>query len=262
MVGHCSCVDRRRHWRHDDEAPTAKETSVNSTRLGVGIIGAGRVGPLIAAALSRAGHALVGITSPSESERERIEAILPGVVYADPLQIIERSELVVVALPDQDLPGFIEGISLQNAWNTGQLVLHTSITHGLDVLDSARAQGAIPLALHPLMEFTGTSMDLSRMSGAWCVISAPAVAEPIASALAVEMGMEPLVVAEDKRADVASAIALATSFSHTTIHEAASRLKAAGIDNPGVVMHPLVTSSIENALRLFAGNERELGGEA
>lgn len=234
---------------------------MNSTRLGVGVIGAGRVGPLLAAALSRAGHALVGITPPSGDDTERIEAILPGVVYADPLEIVERSELVVVAIPDPELPAFIEGLSAQSAWNTGQLVLHTSITHGLGVWDSARLQGAIPLALHPLMEFTGTTMDLTRMSGAWCVISAPAVAEPIASALAVEMGMEPLVIAEDKRPEVASAIALATSFSHTTIHEAASRLKAAGIDNPGIVMQPLVSSSIENALRLFAGNERELGGE-
>lgn len=233
---------------------------MNSTRLGVGVIGAGRVGPLIAAALLRAGHSLVGITTPSEGDTDRVEAILPGVVYADPLEILERSELVVLALPDQQLPGFIEGVSLQKAWSSGQLVAHTSITHGLGVLDSARAQGAIPLALHPLMEFTGTSIDLTRMSGAWCVISAPAVAEPIASALAVEMGMEPLVVGEDKRPEVASAIALATSLSHTTIHEAASRLKAAGIDNPGVVMQPLVNSSIENALRLFAGNEREIGG--
>ena len=114
---------------------------MNSTRLGVGVIGAGRVGPLIAAALVRAGHSLVGITTPSQSDTDRVEAILPGVVYADPLEIIERSELVVLALPDQELPGFIEGISLQNAWSTGQLVAHTSITHGLGVLDSARAQG-------------------------------------------------------------------------------------------------------------------------
>jgi len=234
---------------------------VNSTRLGVGIIGAGRVGPLFAAALTRAGHGLVGITPPSAASKERVDAVLGGVVYADPLEIIERSELVVLALPDQELQPFIEGMSLQNAWTTGQIVLHTSITHGLAVLDSARAQGVIPLAVHPLMEFTGTSMDLARMSGAWCVISAPAVAEPIASALAVEMGMEPLVVSDENRSHVASAIALATSFSHTTIHEAATRLKAAGIDNPGVVMQPLVTSSVENALRLFAGNERELGGE-
>ena len=212
MVGHCSGAYRGRSGRHDTEAERAKDKGVNSTRLGVGVIGAGRVGPLIAAALVRAGHSLVVITAPSQSDTDRVEAILPGVVYADPLEIIERSELVVLALPDQELPGFIEGISLQNAWSTGQLVAHTSITHGLGVLDSARAQGAIPLALHPLMEFTGTSIDLTRMSGAWCVISAPAVAEPIASALAVEMGMEPLVVGEDKRPEVASAIALATSF--------------------------------------------------
>jgi len=166
-----------------------------------------------------------------------------------------------MALPDQELPGFIEGLSLREAWLSGQLLLHTSIAHGVGVLDSARAQGAIPLTLHPLMEFTGTSMDLARMSGAWCVITAPAVAEPIASALAVEMGMEPVVVEEEKRPQVASAIALATSFSHTTIHEAASRLNAAGINNPGVVMQPLVSSSMDNALRLFAGNERELGGD-
>jgi len=75
------------------------------------------------------------------------------------------------------------------------------------------------------------------------------------------MGMEPVVVEEENRPQVASAIALATSFSHTTIHEAASRLKAAGINNPGVVMQPLVSSSMDNALRLFAGNERELGGD-
>lgn len=51
------------------------------------------MGPLIAAALVRAGHSLVGITAPSQSDTDRVEAILPGVVYADPLEIIERSEL-------------------------------------------------------------------------------------------------------------------------------------------------------------------------
>ena len=234
---------------------------MNSTRLTVGIIGAGRVGPLLGAALARAGHPIVGITPPSEDSKDRVAAILPGITFHDPLHLVAASELVVLALPDQELPGFIEGLSLQKAWNSGQLLLHTSIAHGLAVLDSARAQGAIPLTLPPLMEFTGTSMDLARMSGAWCVISAPAVAEPIASALAVEMGMEPVVVQEENRPQVASAIALATSFSHTTIHEAADRFRAAGIDNPGVVMQPLVSSSMENALRLFAGNERELGGD-
>lgn len=234
---------------------------MTSTRLGVGVIGAGRVGPILAHALARAGHTLIGITPPFDDDRDRVGSILEGVTFVDPLEIIERSELVVLALPDDELPGFVEGVSRQKAWQHGQIVLHTSITHGLSVLDNARNLGVIPLALHPLMEFTGTSIDLARLSQSWCVVTAPAVAEPIASALAVEMGLEPLVVSEDNRGHVASAIALATSFSHTTIQEAASRLQQAGVINPGVVMHPLVTSSVENALRLYAGNETEIGGE-
>jgi predicted short-subunit dehydrogenase-like oxidoreductase (DUF2520 family) len=109
------------------------------------------------------------------------------------------------------------------------------------------------------MEFTGTSVDLVRMREAWCVVSAPAVATPIAEALAVEMGMEPLVIADSVREHVASAIALATSFSSTTIGEAAERLRAAGITNPGAVMAALVRSSVDNALRDVAGNADEAG---
>jgi hypothetical protein len=52
---------------------------------------------------------------------------------------------------------------------------------------------------------------------------------------------------------------LATSFSHTTIGEAAARLRLAGIANPGVVMAALVGSSVDNALREVAGNDVERG---
>ena len=40
-----------------------------ASRLGVGVIGAGRVGPVIGAALAGAGHALLGITAGSDPER-------------------------------------------------------------------------------------------------------------------------------------------------------------------------------------------------
>jgi predicted short-subunit dehydrogenase-like oxidoreductase (DUF2520 family) len=52
---------------------------------------------------------------------------------------------------------------------------------------------------------------------------------------------------------------LATSFSATTIYEAASQLRSAGIPNPGVVLSTLVRSSVENALREVAGNHEDAG---
>ena len=232
---------------------------MNPTRLGVGVIGAGKVGPVFAQALAGAGHVLVGMTKPSDDDVDRLYAVVPGVQLKDPLDLIASCELVIIAIPDSELVGFIEGVSKAGGWRSGHIVAHTSIAHGLEVLDSARDAGAIPITLHPLMEFTGTSMDLARMAQAWCVVSSPPVAAPIASALAVEMGMEPLTVADDQRPLVARAIALATSFSHTTIAEAAQRLVQAGIGNPGVVLAALVNSSVDNALRSVAGNAVELG---
>lgn len=52
-------------------------------RLGVGIVGAGRVGPVLGAALAAAGHALVGISAGTDDERDRVEALLPGVPVLD-----------------------------------------------------------------------------------------------------------------------------------------------------------------------------------
>jgi len=233
---------------------------MDPSRLGVGVIGAGKVGPVLALALAGAGHSIVGITPPGTDE-ERVSAMLPGVPFLSPHDICERSELVLLALPDDQLPGFIEGMASSGGFVAGQIVTHTSIVHGLEVLQPALSQGVIPLGLHPLMEFSGWSMDVAKMTGAWCVVSAPAVASPIAHALAVEMGMEPLVVAEEHRSHIASAVALATSFSHTTITEAADRLRLAGIVNPGIVMAALVGSSVENALRDVSGNDVEGGGE-
>ncbi|MGJ8722219.1 MAG: DUF2520 domain-containing protein, partial [Salinibacterium amurskyense] len=40
-------------------------------RLGIGIIGAGKVGPILGAALAGAGHAIVGIAASSERNLER-----------------------------------------------------------------------------------------------------------------------------------------------------------------------------------------------
>lgn len=228
-------------------------------RLGVGVIGAGRVGPVLASALAGAGHALVGITKPSDRDLDRVSSVLPSPVFADAPELLERSELVVIAIDDDSLPGFVAGMAKAGLWHSGQIVLHTSLRHGLQVLEPAKEQGAIAMTLHPLIEFTGTSIDLQRMADAYAVVSAASVAVPIVQALAVEMGMEPLVISEDQREFVAQAQSLARSFADTTIREAAERLKNAGISNPGVVLSPLVRSSIDNALRDVAGNELERG---
>ena len=225
------------------------EPRQHSGRLGVGIIGAGRVGPVLGAALAGAGHAIVGISAISESSRERADAMLHGVPILDVPAIIERSELVILAVPAAELAALVAGLASTGAWQPGQLVMHTAAEFGTDVLGPATASGAIPLAIHPAVSFTGTTIDLTQLVGAYFAITAPGPVQPIGQALVVEMGGEPIVVAEGDRAAYAEAIATATSFSSAIVDQASALLASIGIDQPGAVLGPLVRSSVENALR-------------
>lgn len=220
---------------------------VRDGRLGVGIIGAGRVGPVIGAALAGAGHAIVGITSGSDDERA--SAVLPGVPVLETQEVVRRSELVILAVPSAELSALVSGIAELGGWQIGQLVLHTDPAQGIEVLRPAAERGAIPLAVHPAITFTGTSIDLRQLQAGFAAVTAPAAVLPIAQALAVEMGCEPVVIAEADRAAYADAIATATELSRSIIGQSTSRLREIGVENPGGFLSALVQSTVERALR-------------
>ncbi len=222
-------------------------------RLGIGIIGAGHVGPVLGAALAGAGHAIVGISAVSEQSRERADAILPGAPVLEIPVIVERSELVILAVPDAELPSLVAGLAATGSWQPGQIVLHTAPGFGVDVLAPATAAGAIPLAVHPALAFTGTSLDIARLRETYFAVTAPAPVLPIGQALVVEMGGEPVVVADEDRAAYAEAIATASTFSRAIVEQATGILSGIGFENPGTFLSSLVRSAVDNALSRASG---------
>lgn len=220
---------------------------VRDGRLGVGIIGAGRVGPVLGAALGGAGHAVVGMTSGSDDERA--SAVLPDVPVLEALEVVRRAELVIIAVPTRELASLVAGIAELGGWQIGQLVLHTDPAVGTEVLRPAAERGAIPLAVHPAITFTGTSIDLRQLQASFAAVTAPAAVLPIAQALAVEMGCEPVVISEEDRPAYADAIATATEFSRSIIGQSTARLREIGVENPGGYLSALVQSTVERALR-------------
>jgi predicted short-subunit dehydrogenase-like oxidoreductase (DUF2520 family) len=217
-------------------------------RLAVGVIGAGAVGVAIAQALAGAGHLLLGITAISQGSRDRADAQLPGVEVLTIGEVLSRAELVILAIPEAELESVIGGFSEAHLWKAGQLVAHTSAKHGYSMLSSAAQQGVIPLAIHPAMRFTGTSVDVARLRESFCAVSAPKVALPIAQALVIEMGAEPVVITEDQRAAYAESFDVSTTFSTMVVNQAIGLLEDAGIENARGIIAPSVRSAVERAL--------------
>lgn len=215
-------------------------------RLGVGVVGVGRVGAVLGAALGGAGHAIVGVSAVSAASRERADALLPGVPVLDVPEVVRRAELVVLAVPEPELASLVEGLAATGAWQPGQLVLHTVARFGVGVL--APATGTIPLSVHPAIAFTGTSVDLGRLRDARCAVTAPAPVLPIAQALVIEMGAEPVVVAEEDRPAYAEAVETARGYSAAIVERARGQLGAIGVADASALLAPLIRSSVDAAL--------------
>lgn len=224
------------------------------SRLGVGIVGAGRVGPVLGRALAGAGHAITGISAVSAESRERAESMLPGVPVLDVPEVVRRSELVLFAIPGAELPGIIHGLTETGAWQPGQIVIHTAPEHGFGVFEPALARGVIPLALHPAVVFTGTSLDLSRLVDATVAVTGPTPVLPIGQALAVEMGAEPVIIAEADRPAYAEAVAAAEQFSRAVVRQAAESMRELGVERPDRVVAGIVRAAVEEELIAAEGD--------
>ena len=218
-------------------------------RLAVGVIGPGRAGTALGAALARAGHAVVAASAVSEDSVRRVRATFPGAVISDPRQVLAQADLALLTVPDDVLPGLVAGLAATEAPMEGRMFVHASGRHGLAVLDPAARRGALPLALHPVMTFTGRSDDVDRLRGTCFGVTAPEVLRPAAEVLVIEMGGEPVFIAEEHRDLYHAALAGAANHLITLVAQAEDLLRAAEVADPARLLGPLLSAALDNALR-------------
>lgn len=218
-------------------------------RLSVGVVGTGRVGPVLGAALRQAGHRPVAASGVSERSRRRAAELLPGVPLVDPPEVLAHADLVLLTVPDDVLPELVTGLAGTGAVRQGQLIVHTSGRFGTGVLEPALRAGALPLALHPVMTFTGTPVDVQRLAGCSFGVTAPEELRLAAQSLVIEMGGEPEWIAEEARPLYHAALAIGANHLVTLVGQATDLLRAAGVEAPGKMLGPLLGAALDNSLR-------------
>ncbi|GAA4228091.1 putative short-subunit dehydrogenase-like oxidoreductase (DUF2520 family) [Streptosporangium album] len=225
------------------------DAGARPARLAVGIVGAGRVGSALGAALARAGHRIVAASGVSDSSRERAAERL-GLTPTRPEDVVAASDLVLLTVPDDALPDLVSGLVGTGAGLRGKLVAHTSGAYGLGVLNPAIKAGALPLALHPVMTFTGKDDDLRRLVGISYGVTAPDQLRPVAEALVIEMEGEPVWIADEDRPLYHAALANAANHMVTLVAESSELLEKIGVEQPGRMLGPLLGAALDNVLRL------------
>ena len=74
----------------------------------IGVVGGGRVGAVLAAALRSAGHEISAVAGESDASRTRIETLLPGVRVDKPTAVARSCDLLLLTVPDDMLGNVAE----------------------------------------------------------------------------------------------------------------------------------------------------------
>ena len=212
------------------------------------VIGDEPAGLILAKAWAGAGHELIGVFVESAQAIERVEDLIPDVPIAPMAAVAEDADLVVLAVPYKDIELTCEGLTDLGVFGPKKIIVQLSPHHGYQVLSAAARVGAIPVALHPVMHFTGTSMDLTVLKNTTVAISAPEPLLPIAQALAIELGAEPAIIQEEQRASYSEAFEVASGFSSLVVQQAVGILSEAGVPDAARLIAPVVRSAVETAL--------------
>ena len=213
-----------------DSLTTARPGELGVSR--VGVVGAGRLGTALAAALREAGVEVDGPAGRGEVPR--------------------RCEAIVLCVPDAEIPAAATTVA-----GAAPLVGHTSGATRLAAL--AAASGAA-FGLHPLQTFPpGSGPEV--FSGAGCAVagSTPAAID-FATRLAALLGMTPFEIDDEGRAAYHAAASVASNFT-VTLLAAAERIAAgAGLapHEARALLAPLVRRTVESVAEL--GPERALTG--
>jgi predicted short-subunit dehydrogenase-like oxidoreductase (DUF2520 family) len=210
---------------------------------GIAVVGPGRAGSCVAAALELAGHRIAAVAGGSDASRARFRARFPGATGD-----VTSASTVLVATPDDVLEQVVSDLVAKDAIREGQCVVHLSGALGLGPLRRAGLAGARVAACHPAQTIPGADADPGILTGvAWAVTARPDDRR-WAHDLVRDAGGNPYDVAEADRTLYHAGLTLGSNAAGAAVSLARRLLLAARVADPAAFLAPLVEASVRNVL--------------
>ncbi len=203
------------------------------------LVGPGRAGTTIAAALAAGGWQVVAVSGSGPGSESLAAA---AARFGAPIVAVEDAardaDLVLIATPD----AAIESVAARIApmVRPEALVIHLSGARGLEVLAAVPSRVG---ALHPLQTLPTVDAGLARLPGSWCAIAG----DPQVEVLADQLQLRPVVVSDADRARYHVAACIASNHLVALLGQV-ERVSPV----PLVALLPLVEASVDNVAELGA----------
>ena len=225
------------------------------------VVGAGRLGTALAAALARRGWTLALIVDRDPREARDSRRIVGAGRAAAAIKASSRpGDLVVVAVPDAQVARVAATLARSGVDWAGRTVVHTSGLLPARVLAPLARRGARTASCHPVQSFPRKDAPASVFAGiTWGVEGDPAAVEVCGRIIRALRG-HVLLLAEKDKPLYHAACSLASNAFVALEATAAGLLAGAGLDREAAeaVLLPLVQGTLQNVKNF--GLEKALTG--
>jgi predicted short-subunit dehydrogenase-like oxidoreductase (DUF2520 family) len=225
------------------------------------IVGAGRLGTALGAALVRRGWkiALV-VDTDARAAREGRRLIGAGRAATALAPTSRPGEVMIIAVPDGAVGRTATALARSGISWAGRTVLHTSGLLPAAVLEPLRRRGARTASLHPAQALSRKDAPASAFKGITWGVEGDAEAVETAGSIVRGLGGRVLLLSEKSKPLYHAACALASNAFIALEWTASGLLRTAGIeenDASGILL-PLVQGTLQNVKNF--GLERALTG--
>ncbi|MDP4091805.1 MAG: DUF2520 domain-containing protein [Bacillota bacterium] len=220
----------------------------------IGIIGAGKVGCSMAAALLSKGFEISGAFSKSDESISLLNSILKTSFTNNLLQTVCSSQVIFITVPDKELEkaasDIVEKVATADIKN--KVFLHCSGAEASDVLEPLKSRGGNTGSLHPLQTFADRENSWKALFGIYFGFEGDNEAESISRIVVKSLDSEIIDLNKQDKALYHAAACVLSNYIVTLSNMAGAFFKASGIDEKEgfKAFRPLMDKTIENIMEL------------
>ncbi len=218
--------------------------------MDVAVVGPGRLGLQLAAALAASGRVRVRLRGRGAPPAERPPALVgvPWDGWSHPERPLDEP-LVVLAVPDREI-GAAAAALARGGPMRGRVVLHTSGLARSDALVPCWEAGAAVGSWHPLQSFPPLATGAVPWEDVWVAVEGDPTAVAAGFELARALDAHPWRIAPGDKARYHAAAAVAVNLTHVLLAEALDLLEACGLPRRDAAraLAPAVRTGVEAAL--------------
>jgi len=214
----------------------------------VAIIGAGKVGSVLARALVHQRYRLTGIASRTLTSAEKLAKEFGVVGVTEAADITKSATMIVIATPDRCIREVVEKVAQAGGFRPGQYLLHTSGATSVDVLCSASQQGVFIGSIHPLQSFASTEGDKTSLVESYFAVGGDIQAVSVAEDMVKNFGGHSFTISDQDRPLYHAAACIASNYLVSLMHWSTQIYARFGLSSQQATaaLMPLVEGTIRN----------------